>query len=168
MNTQIKKILVSGCLGGARIRYNETGVDMNDSIWQRWHEEGRLVYFCPEIAAGFPIPRPAAEAVGGSAADVLAGDARVMEDTGRDVTELFITGAELAVEAALREDVALAILTDGSPSCGSTFVYSGNFDNKTKPGRGLVAELFERAGIRVFQQTDLHAAEAFLRSERFG
>jgi uncharacterized protein YbbK (DUF523 family) len=164
LDIKIRKILVSGCLGGAKIRFNATGVHIDDAIWQKWQQEQRLFHFCPELAAGFAIPRPPAEAVGGTAADVIAGQAKVVEDTGTDVTELFIKGAELAVEAAIREDVALAILTDGSPSCGSTYVYSGNFDNKTMPGRGVVTELLVRAGIKIFPHTDLEAADAYLKS----
>ncbi|GIJ58427.1 2-thiouracil desulfurase family protein [Virgisporangium aurantiacum] len=63
------KVLVSGCLGGAPIRFNETGVPVSSPIWRRWSAEGRLVSLCPELAVGFPVPRPPAEIVGGSAAD---------------------------------------------------------------------------------------------------
>ena len=90
------KILVSGCLGGAPIRFNETGVPVASPLWQRWASEGRLVSLCPELAVGFPVPRPPAEIVGGSAADVLDGRARVHEASGRDVTELFQAAAQRA------------------------------------------------------------------------
>ena len=159
----VRKVLVSGCLGGAKIRFNATGVDMHDAIWQRWEQEGRLYHFCPEIAAGFGIPRPPAEIVNGTAANVLEGHAKVIEDSGADVTTQFLRGAELAVEVAAREGVIAAVLTDGSPSCGSTYQFSGNFDGKTQPGRGVVAELLVRAGVKVFPHTDLESADRFLR-----
>jgi hypothetical protein len=38
--------------------------------------EGRLAARCPELTVGFPVPRPPAEVVGGTAADVLDGHAR--------------------------------------------------------------------------------------------
>ena len=55
------RVLVSGCLNGRPIRYNATGVDVESEIWDRWEQEGRLVHFCPELAAGFSVPRPPAE-----------------------------------------------------------------------------------------------------------
>jgi hypothetical protein len=63
LDRKVRKIFVSGCLGGAKIRFNATGVNMDEAIWQKWQEEQRLFYFCPEIAAGFAIPRPAPEAL---------------------------------------------------------------------------------------------------------
>jgi uncharacterized protein YbbK (DUF523 family) len=158
------KVLVSGCLGGAKIRYNASGVEVNHEIWRRWEDEGRLHHFCPEIAAGLGIPRPAAEIFDGTAADVLDGKAKVIEDTGADTTESYVDGAQLAVKEALDQGVAAAVLTDGSPSCGSTFQYSGYFDGKTKPGNGVLAESLLRAGIKVFPHTDLEAADKYLRS----
>lgn len=61
----VLKLLVSGCLQGRALRYNATYVPVNSLIWDRWSAEGRLVRFCPEVAVGFPIPRPPAEIVGG-------------------------------------------------------------------------------------------------------
>lgn len=49
------KILVSGCLNGRPIRFNSTNVSVASEIWDRWESEGRLVAFCPELAAGFPL-----------------------------------------------------------------------------------------------------------------
>ena len=74
---------------------------------------------------------------------VLSGYAKVLEDTGADVTEMFVEGAKKAVDLAKEKEVKIAILTDGSPSCGSTYVYDGNFSGKTIPGKGVTAELLE-------------------------
>ncbi len=162
MEKKRRKVFVSGCLGGARIRYDASGVEVHHEIWRKWEEEGRLHHFCPEIAAGLGIPRPAAEIFNGSAADVLDGKAKVIEVTGADTTRSFVRGAQLAVKEALDQGVAVAVLTDGSPSCGSTFQYSGQIDGKTRPGNGVLAELLLRAGISVFPQTDLEAAHEYL------
>ncbi len=59
----MKKVLVSGCLNGRPIRFNSTNVSFESEIWDLWQSEGRLVPFCPELAAGFPIPRAPAGAV---------------------------------------------------------------------------------------------------------
>ena len=93
---------------------------------------------------------------------VLLGEAKVFEDTGTDVTELFITGAQKAVEFAKRNKGQVAVLTDGSPSCGSTFGYDGTFKGGTVPGKGVTAELMEQNGIRVFSENQLDEAMAFI------
>lgn len=160
--TSVLRILVSGCLGDAAIRFNETSVPVSSAIWSRWSAEGRLVHFCPELAVGFPVPRPAAEIVGGTAAEVLDGVAQVREISGNDVTELFRRAARRALDRAKEAGVALAVLVDGSPTCGSSRVYDGSFSGRTVPGRGVAAEELRRHGIPVFNETELEAAAALL------
>jgi len=151
-------------MNGRPIRFNATGVDFESEIWDRWRSEGRLVSFCPELAAGFSVPRPPAEVVGGDATDVFNGDARVLEDNGSDVTDLFVRGAELAVARALAQGCAAAVLTDGSPTCGTTYVYDGSFDGGTKPGMGVAAQLLRDNGVAVFSEDQLELADEYLRS----
>lgn len=95
---------------------------------------------------------------------VLLGQAKVFEDTGADVTEMFVEGAKKAVAFAEKNKVRIAILTDGSPSCGSTYVYDGNFTGKQVPGKGVTAELLEQNGIRVFNEDQIEDALVFLKS----
>jgi uncharacterized protein YbbK (DUF523 family) len=114
------------------------------------------------LAVGFPVPRPAAEIVGGTAAGVLDGDSYVREVSGRDVSELFRLAARRALDRAREARVALAVLVDGSPTCGSGYVYDGSFSGRTVPGRGVAAEQLLRHGIPVFHQTELEAAAALL------
>jgi uncharacterized protein YbbK (DUF523 family) len=71
-------------------------------------------------------------------------------------------GAEHAVELARREGIRIAILKDGSPSCGSTAVYDGSFTGTRVPGRGVTAAALEAAGVRVFSETEIEAAAARL------
>ena len=158
------KILVSGCMNGRPIRFNETGVDFESDIWDRWQSEGRLIHFCPELAAGFGVPRPPAEIVGGDASDVLSGEATVLEDNGRDVTDDFVRGAELALRTALSQGCVAAILTDGSPTCGSTYIYDGTFQGGTTPGVGVATQLLRDNGITVFSEDEIEAAERFLQT----
>lgn len=160
----IKKVFVSGCLNGPAIRFNRTSVDVESEIWDRWEAEGRLVSFCAELAVGFPVPRPPAEIVGGEGSNVLAGAATVKEDTGRDVTELFVSGAEMAVARALATGCAVALLTDGSPTCGTTYIYDGSFGGGTKAGMGVAAEALVRNGIAVFPEDQIQEADEYLRS----
>ncbi len=158
------KILVSGCLNGRPIRFNSTNVQVESEIWERWESEGRLVAFCPELAAGFPVPRAPAEIVGSTAAVVLQGRGRVEEDDGTDVTDLFVEGARLAAERATAEGCVMAVLTDGSPSCGTTYTYDGTFSGGTVAGMGVTAQLLADHGLRVFPEDQLDAADRYLRS----
>jgi uncharacterized protein YbbK (DUF523 family) len=161
----VRKIIVGGCLNGRPIRFNETAVEVGSAIWDRWQSEGRLVSFCPELAAGFGVPRPPAEIVGTGAALVLQRRAVVLEDNGTDVTEMFIAGAELAVERALSAGCVAAVLTDGSPSCGTTYIYDGGFAGGTTPGMGVTAQMLTDRGIAVFAETQIEQADQYLRSK---
>ena len=161
----MKKILVSGCLNGRPIRFNETNVEVASTIWDRWEAEGRLVSFCPELAAGFPVPRPPAEIVDATATVILSGRGAVREDNGTDVTAQFVEGARLAVERASSAGCVAAVLTDGSPSCGTTYVYDGSFTGGTKPGLGVTAQLLRDHGIAVFSEKQIQAADQYVRAE---
>lgn len=147
----MEKLLVSACLLGRPVRYDGRAKTLEHALLARWQNEGRVIPVCPEVSAGFPTPRPPAEiASGASAAQVLTGSAGVFDDTGRDVTEGFREAARLTLDIARRHGTRFALLTDGSPSCGSGFIYSGAHDGLRRPGRGVVAELLSQNGIRVF------------------
>ena len=83
---------------------------------------------------------------------------------GRDISEAFRRGAEGALVAARAAAVRLAVLKDGSPSCGSRTLYDGTFSGVRRPGAGVTAVLLARAGIRVFSERELDQAEAHLAS----
>ena len=125
---------------------------------------GEAVTFCPELAGGFPVPRPPAEIEGGRGGDaVLDAGARVLEDTGGDVTGYFRKGAGAALGAARAHGVKVAVLKEGSPSCGSGRIYDGTFSGRTVPGRGVTTALLERAGVRVFSEEETAEADVYLR-----
>ena len=150
------KILVSACLLGQPVRYDGRANELRDDLLARWKAEGRLVPICPEISAGFGTPRPPAEiAAGSDGREVLSGRARVFEATGADVTGPFLEGARRALETAERNGCRFALLTDGSPSCGSTFIHAGGFDGRSKPGLGVVAALLSAKGVAVFAETQI-------------
>lgn len=150
------RILISACLLGQPVRYDGRGKPLVHPAIARWQREGRLVGFCPEQAGGLPTPRPPAEIENGFAGvDVLQGRARVMEKTGADVTAAFIAGGEKAVELARKQNCAYALLIDGSPSCGSGFLYDGSFSGQRHAGAGVTATLLARAGIVVFSDRQI-------------
>jgi len=158
------KILVSGCLNGQPIRFNSTNVSVESELWDRWEAEGRLVAFCPELAAGFPVPRAPAQIVGSTASVVLQGGGRVEEDNGTDVTDLFVEGARLAAQRAMAEGCVMAVLTDGSPSCGTTYNYDGTFTGGAVAGMGVTAQHLADQGVRVFPEDRIDEADRYLRS----
>ncbi|GGX84042.1 DUF523 domain-containing protein [Streptomyces hiroshimensis] len=140
-------ILVSACLRGVPCRFDgqhKASPEIAAAV------DGRdVVPFCPEVAGGLATPRRPAELVGGDGHDVLDGTARVIEDTGRDVTAEFVDGAQRALAAARHAGCTEALLMPRSPSCGRGVVYDGSFSGALVPGDGVTAALFERNGIRV-------------------
>ncbi len=156
------RILVSACLLGEHVRYDGGHAACNSRLLARWRSEGRLVSFCPEVAGGLPVPRRAAEIAGGDGSAVMTGIARVLDASGRSLTEHFLSGARKGLETAIQNGLRVAILKDGSPSCGSTFVYDGTFSGVRRPGQGVTVALLSEAGIRVFGESEIEAAAAYV------
>lgn len=145
------RILISACLLGRPVRYDGRGKKLQDGLIETWQRAGLLVPLCPEVAGGLPTPRPPAEITpGAQGADVLSGRARILDITGKDVTDPFLDGAAIAVATARQEGCRFALLMDRSPSCGSTRIYSGHHDGRTRPGSGVVAAALIQAGVEVF------------------
>lgn len=145
------KILVSACLLGSPVRYDGSAKPVDDGLLDKWRLDGRVVAVCPELLGGFGTPRPPAEianASGGSA--VLDANARVIEVSGTDVTAQFVQGARAALTLAQHHGCRFALLTDGSPSCGSGFLYDGSFTGRRNEGEGVATALLRRHGIEVF------------------
>lgn len=156
------RILISACLLGERVRYHGGDASFSDPRLARWSDEGRLVPVCPEVEGGLGVPRPAAEIRGGDGLAVVGGEARVVTQAGADVTDAFVSGGRVALALAERTGARLAILTDRSPSCGSTEIYDGSFSGARRRGAGVTAALLERHGVRVFTPDGLAAAERYL------
>lgn len=136
---------------GFKVRYDGSEkAQMIDQL-RRWQKEQRLVIHCPELAAGLPTPRPPAEIVSG---DNKTQD-RIIEITGKDVTEHYQLGAWLALRTAQDAGCTAALLTDGSPTCGSQFIYDGSFSGRRKSGMGVAASLLSAHGIAVFSENNL-------------
>jgi len=142
--------LCSACLLGEPCRYD--GTDKYDPLVEKALEGKQVVPICPEHAGGLPIPRPASEFVGGDGRAVLAGEARLVSREGADVTEPFRRGAILAPEAARRYGAPVAVLKQGSPSCGTRRVW---IEGKKLQGAGVTAALLEQAGLALLSEEDL-------------
>jgi uncharacterized protein YbbK (DUF523 family) len=146
-------VLVSACLAGRACRFDGTASD--DDEVGRLVAEGRAILVCPEADGGLGTPRPPAEIVGGTGRDVLEGRARVVTNEGVDVTQAYVRGAHIALEAARRGGAATAILKARSPSCGKDRVYDGTFTRSLVSGQGVTAALLEANGIEVISDEEL-------------
>lgn len=156
-------LLLSGCLSGQPVRYDGAARPLMHASLARWQAEGRVFAFCPETAAGLPTPRPPAEITPGQdGATVLDGSARVHEATGHDVSAPFLAGAYLALDLARRHNCRFALLMDGSPSCGSSFIYDGHFTGTRHAGQGVTAALLRRNGITVYAPAGFASLEAVM------
>ncbi|MEX3016835.1 DUF523 domain-containing protein [Gymnodinialimonas hymeniacidonis] len=166
----VEKVLISSCLMGARVRYDGKAKTLDDQLLATWRAEGRLISLCPEMAAGLPTPRAPAEIAPGATAEaVLRGRGAIYDKDGLDMTADFVNGANLALEVAQESGCRFALLTDGSPSCGSTRVYSGDFNGQTHEGEGVVAARLRAGGVRVFAQHQLNdLARAIEEAENSG
>ena len=158
----MNKVLVSACLIGENVRYNGQVRVNKYSRLKDWKLRGRLVPCCPEVDGGLPVPRPCSEISGANGSAVLRENARVMNIKGKDVTRQFLTGARKALELARLHKIKLAVLKDGSPSCGSTYIYDGSFSGIKKPGKGITTVLLEENSIRVFSEREIFKAVEYL------
>ena len=158
----LARVIVSSCLLGAEVRYHGGSARIDSPILRRWHEQGRVVGLCPEVAAGLGTPRSAAEAVRGDGTKVLIGVAAVMTSDGRDVTEAFVAGAEHAVAVARDLRIRIAVLKTRSPSCGTGEIYDGSFSGRLVTGTGVTAAALRRSGVRVFNEDQLDEADEAL------
>jgi len=152
----MKRVLVSACLLGERVRYDGREKGSEHPVLRRWLAEGRVVKVCPEVEGGLPVPRPPAE---------RQPDGRVVMKTGLDVTGAFTRGAAEALRLVKAHGLTVAVLKEGSPSCGSGFIYDGSFSKTQLPGEvGETTRLLRANGVRVFSELQWDEADAALTS----
>lgn len=144
--------LVSACLVGERCRYDGDSAKAEARAKLSLLEGDEVIPVCPEVAGGLPTPRPPAQLVGGDGGAVLDGGARVLTDDGRDVSEAFLRGAEVALETARRHGATHACLKARSPSCGHGLVHS---PSGLIRGDGVTAARLARAGLKVLSDEEL-------------
>ena len=152
------RMLISACLLGNPVRYDGRSKPIDDSELCALQQSGRLVAFCPEMAGGLPVPRVPAEIIGGDGDAVLDGQAFVRTELGEDVSRHFIEGAERALALCQREGIRIAVLTERSPSCGSSEIYDGDFRKRTIDASGVTSALLRRHGFSVYSQFQLAEA----------
>jgi len=154
----VNKILISACLLGENVRYNGGNSQIDSNILQQWREEGRILSTCPEMAGGLPVPRMPSEIDHGDANAVLLGKSGIRREDGGDVTDAYMDGAEMTLALCIQHHIRIAILKEGSPSCGVSCVNDGSFSGHKIDGQGLTAHLLTRHGISVFSESQISQA----------
>lgn len=139
----MEKILISACLVGDKTRYDGHGnyTPKTKDLLEKYE----LVPFCPEVEGGLNIPRIPSERM----------KDRVVNQEGKDVTKYYEKGAELALNICKYLDIKIAILKEGSPSCGVHQINDGTFTHKKIKGRGFTTELLEKNGIKVYNEEEI-------------
>lgn len=137
-------IVVSACLLGLKTRYDGGDALSPEAIKML---EGMLpIPACPEQLGGLSTPRPRAAITSGDGSDVLDGSSRVADENGKDVTELFLRGAEGILTIARLSGARKAFMKEKSPSCGVSLI-CGN--SKCIAGSGVAAALLKREGLKL-------------------
>ena len=138
--------LVSACIAGLPTRYD--GSDrLREEVLEALEASGYTwIPVCPEQLGGLPTPRPPCWLRGGDGRDAWAGRAAVVTADGEDLTGAFLDGARAVVDLARRTGARLAVLAEGSPSCGVHRVHVGGTETT---GRGVTAAALEEIGVRV-------------------
>ncbi len=136
---------MSACLLGRSCRYDGSHNEDAALRAELAREGFEAIPFCPEEEGGLGTPRPPAW-IQGDAAAVLDGRGRVVTESGRDVTEGFLRGAELALARCRALGLRRAYLKERSPSCGVCQTHAGG---ARVDGRGVTAERLAREGIEV-------------------
>ncbi len=144
--------LVSACLAGLPTRYD--GSDrLREGVLEALEASGYAwVPVCPEQLGGLPTPRPPCWLRGGDGRDAWAGRAAVVTAGGEDLTGAFLGGARAVAALARRTGARLAVLEEGSPSCG---VHRVHVDGRETAGRGVTAAALEEIGVQVLAPDEI-------------
>ena len=146
------KIGISACMYGCQFRYNGKGWNQLSFIGR---DRSSFIWYpvCPEVNAGFGVPREAIRITGESGSAVWAGEGKVMSSFGKDLTERLKASSEWCLESLKKDNVSVFIYMEGSPSCG---VYRTTLKNKRlgKPP-GLFGSKLLDAGIFLIPAQDL-------------
>lgn len=152
----MKKILISACFLGEKVRYDGNSNPLTNPLIATWIKQQRLVVICPEVCGGLPVPRDPAE--------INQTTKKVFTQKGLDVSEHFALGAKRALALCKKHQITFALLKESSPSCGSYWVYDGNFSQQKIAGQGITTQLLLKNGIQVFSEENIEQLSANLLS----
>jgi uncharacterized protein YbbK (DUF523 family) len=159
------KVGISSCLLGYKVNYQ--GVDLTVEKVVDLVNEFEMEYFpfCPEDSV-FGTPRNKLRIVGGNGDDVWSGQAKVIDQCGVDVSDASKKGASNFLQVLKSNDIKVATLTNGSPSCGSSLLL--NNDNWPNGGLidgfGVTCSLLKANKIKVFSHSQIEEIRSYLTS----
>jgi len=148
------KIFISACFMGENVRYDGRNQSQDKNTLfskaiEKWRKEQRLVSGCPECLGGLSVPRDPAE--------IQQKNQRVITINNTDVTEQFYQGALKTLNICLENKIKFALLKESSPSCGSHYIYNGDFSNTKIKGQGVTTKLLLEHGILVFSEKNIES-----------
>ena len=146
-------ILVSACLLGINCKYNGDN-NKNEKI-EEYLKDKEFILVCPEQLGGLSTPRDPSEIINIDNDDVINGNTNIISNKNLDVTKQFKKGALETLKIANLYKCKEAILKEGSPSCGSNFIYDGTFTGKKINGSGVTTTLLKQNGIKVISGKDI-------------
>ena len=135
-------LIISSCILGNNVKYNGKNNYINGI--EKLKDKYNLIVICPEVMGGLSIPRIPSEIK----------DFKVINKEGLDVTSYFNKGREEVLKLIKDKKVTKALLKDGSPSCGSTYIYDGTFTSKKIEGFGITAKTLNELGIKVYTENN--------------
>ncbi|MGL4850088.1 MAG: DUF523 domain-containing protein [Clostridium sp.] len=136
-------ILVSACLVGVDCKYNGKN-NLNKNVINFLKGKEYMIV-CPEQLGGLTTPRIPAE---------IRGE-KILDKNFKDVTTEFLKGAKETEKIATLVGAKMAILKEGSPSCGVKKVYDGTFTGKKIKGKGITARLLEEKGLKIVSEEEI-------------
>ena len=151
-----EKIAVSACLLGYNCKYN--GGNNRDEKVLEYIKDYDYIVVCPETAGKLPIPRvPSEIEIGCCGQDIWDENkkSKVYSKTGEDLTQNFIDGSLITLEAIKKNGIKKALLKESSPSCGVNTIYTGEFCGEKKRGQGVTAALLLENGIELISEKDI-------------
>lgn len=146
------RILISSCLLGENVKYSGGNNYKKELIEILNKYKVELIAVCPEVIGGLSIPREPAEIK----------ENLVFNRKNLDVTNEFINGAYKSLKIAKENNIDFAILKERSPSCGSSYIYDGNFSGKLIFGMGFTTKLLRENSFKVFSEENLEDIEKIL------
>jgi len=148
----MRPILVSSCLLGLKTRYDGTDNHCQAVIDYIEANQFTPIPVCPEQLAGLSTPRPKCWFSRGDGITALAGNGKLINENGEDVTQTFLNGAQECLKIANLTRCKLAILQQRSPSCGSQKIY---IEEALVEGVGITAALLSKNGLKIFSDDNL-------------
>ncbi len=136
---------VSACLLGQKCRYDGSGL-----YHEKMEEITEKIYpICPEVLAGFSIPRLPCEFLNGDGNSLLLKKGKIITFLKKDITKQMILGAKKAIQACKEQNIKVLYLQQGSPSCGYGWIYDGTFTGNKKEGNGIFTAMALKEGMKI-------------------